>query len=106
MKREPPPTEDTNLVKFLQMYAGTPPLPPPYLEQRIVQAGLHQYQPRKRRGQLVSILGVGAIATATSVWFLKPAAQVAEQTPADDLETFIASNWQALFESVEPVPFE
>ncbi|AHB87482.1 hypothetical protein NK55_00465 [Thermosynechococcus sp. NK55a] len=95
------------MVEFVQMYAGTPPLPPPYLEQCIVEAGLHQYQLNKRRWQVVSILGVGAIATTTaSVWFLKPAAQVAQQTPADGLETFIATNWQALFESAEPVTFE
>ncbi|BAC07870.1 hypothetical protein [Thermosynechococcus vestitus] len=107
MKREPPPTEDTNLVKFLQTYAGTPPPPPPDLQERIIKAAVQQHNWHKRCWRLGYFLGVGAIATtAASVWFLKPTAQVAEQRPADGLETFIASNWQDLFESAEPALFE
>ncbi|HIK35263.1 MULTISPECIES: hypothetical protein [unclassified Thermosynechococcus] len=106
MKREPPPAEETNLVQFLQTYAGMPPPPHPHLEQRIVQAALHQHQLRKRRWQVVSLLGAGAIATATSVRFLNPSTQVAQQTSPNSVETFIATNWQAMFHDVEPSLFE
>ncbi|HIK24410.1 MAG TPA: hypothetical protein IGP91_00690 [Thermosynechococcus sp. M46_R2017_013] len=106
MKREPPAAEDINLVKFLQTYAGTPPPPHPHLEQRIVQAALHQHQLRQRRWQVLSLLGAGAIATATGVWFLKPSTQVAQQTPPDAVETFITTNWQAMFHDGDPSLFE
>ncbi|WNC52838.1 MULTISPECIES: hypothetical protein [unclassified Thermosynechococcus] len=106
MKREPPPVEDTNLVKFLQAYAGTPPPPHPHLEQRIVQAALHQHQLSKRRWQIVSLLGAGVIATATSVWFLKPSTQVAKQTSPDAVAIFITTNWQAMFQDAEPAIFD
>ncbi|URR36151.1 hypothetical protein NBE99_03190 [Thermosynechococcus sp. HN-54] len=106
MKREPPPAEDVPLVQFLQTYAGTPPPPPPHLEQRIVQAALHQHQLSKRRWQVVSLLGAGAIATAISVWFLKPSTQVAQQTSPDAVETFIKTNWQAMFYDTEPAVFD
>ncbi|WP_298613064.1 hypothetical protein [uncultured Thermosynechococcus sp.] len=104
MKREPPPAEDTTLVKFLQTYGGTPPPPHPHLEQRIVQAALAQHQLSQRRWQVLSLLGAGAIATA--VGFLKPATQVAQQTPPDAVETFITTNWQAMFHDADPSLFE
>ncbi|MFN4195180.1 MAG: hypothetical protein ACK4HM_05070 [Thermosynechococcus sp.] len=106
MKREPPPVEDTTLVNFLRTYAGSPPPPPPHLEQQIVQAALRQHHLNKRRWQVAYILGAGAIATATSVWLLKPSAQVAKQTPPDPVETFITTNWQAMFHDAEPPLFE
>ncbi len=106
MKREPPPAEDTTLVNFLRTYAGTPPPPSPHLEQRIVQAALRQHHLHKRRWQMVYVLGAGAIATATSVWFLKPSTQAAKQTPPDSVETFLTTNWQAMFHDTEPAVFD
>lgn len=106
MKREPPPAEDTALVNFLRTYAGTPPPPSPHLEQQIVQAALRQHHLKKRRWQVAYVLGAGAIATTISVWFLKPSAQVAQQTSPDSVESFITTNWQAMFHDAEPPPFE
>lgn len=103
MKREPPSAEDAALVKFLQSYVGTPPPPHPHLEQRIVQAALRQHHWHKRRWQVVYFLGAGAIATVTSVWVLKPSTQVAQQTSPEPVETFITTNWQAMFHEGEPV---
>ncbi|MFN4280276.1 hypothetical protein [Thermosynechococcus sp.] len=106
MKREPPPAEDTTLVNFLRTYAGTPPPASPHLEQQIVQAAVRQHHLNKQRWQVVHILGAGAIATLSSVWFLQPSIQVAQQTPPDSVETFIATNWQAMFQEADPSLFE
>ncbi|MDG2991385.1 hypothetical protein L3556_10645 [Candidatus Synechococcus calcipolaris G9] len=96
--------DTAGLQAFLRQHSGSPPPPHPDLEGRVMEAVAAHPHRRYRNpttAVIVGFIGLAGMAGALSLgWFSPRDAQLAQEE-MEQLEQFIVSNWDEMFQEPE-----